>query len=205
MRFRLIPRDESFYPLFTAQATTAAAAAKTLAELVGSLPAAQEAILSIVAAERAGDDVVRSVRSRLETSLVTPFDREHIQYLSGSPEDVLDVIRAPADLISLNNVTQPLPGLSELVGILVQVTDVNVRLVGRLASLRDLTNDIDEIDRLEGEADAAYRRTMADLFGGTHDALDILRWKDVVEAVERSINAVETASDVIESISVKHA
>ncbi|HVE17691.1 MAG TPA: DUF47 family protein, partial [Ilumatobacteraceae bacterium] len=63
----------------------------------------------------------------------------------------------------------------------------------------------DEIDSIESQADATYRRIMAELFSGTHAALDILKWKDIVEAVERAINAVEDASDVIQAIAVKHA
>jgi len=205
LRFRLIPRDESFYPLFDSHAITAAAAARQLGVLLHSLPADPATLDSIITAERAGDQVVRTVRDQLETSIITPFDREDIQELTGALDDVLDEIRAAADLLSLHHVTSPLAGVSDLVGYLQRVTDANVRLVARLRQLRDLSEDIDEIDRLEDEADAVFRRTMAELFGGSHDALDILKWKDVVEAVERAINAVEDASDVIQSIAVKHA
>ena len=81
----------------------------------------------------------------------------------------------------------------------------NVQLVGKLRTLDDLTVHLDEIDRIESEADAMFRRIMAELFNGSHEALEILKWKDVVEALERAINAVEDASDVIQSIAVKHA
>jgi predicted phosphate transport protein (TIGR00153 family) len=205
MRFRLIPRDQSFYPLFDSHAITAAAAARQLGTLLTSLPPDPDTLEAIITAERAGDQVVRAVRDQLETSIVTPFDREDIQELIGALDDVLDEIRAAADLVSLHQVSAPLGGVAELVQYLQRITDVNVRLVGRLKELRDLGDDIDEIDRIEHEADAAFRRTMAELFGGSHDAVDILKWKDVVEAIERAINAVEDASDVISSIAVKHA
>lgn len=205
MRFRLIPRDESFYPLFDSHAITAAAAARELGLLLERLPADAATVDAIITAERTGDQVVRTVRDQLETSIVTPFDREDIQSLSGALDNVLDEIRAAADLVSLHQVCAPLAGVGELVAYLQRITDANVRLVGRLRLLRDLGDDIDEIDHLEDEADAVYRRTMAELFGGRHDALEILKWKDVVEAIERAINAVEHASDVIQSIAVKHA
>ncbi len=205
MRFRLIPRDEGFYPLFDQQATLAADAAKQLEKLVSTLPIVAERVETIVAAERAGDEVMRSVRSRLETSIVTPFDREDIQALANSLDDVLDETRAAADLALLHHVISVLPGFSDQVTLLRRIADANVTLVSKLRTLTELPGLLDEIDRLESEADATYRQIMAGLFNGRHEALEILKWKDIVEAVERAINAVETASDVIQSIAVKHA
>ncbi len=205
MRFRLIPRDEGFYPLFEQQAATAADAAVQLEKLVNSIPISADRVDTIIAAERAGDEVLRLVRDRLETSIVTPFDREDIQSLATTLDDVLDEMRAAADNAHQHQITTSLPGVAELVGLLRRITEANVVLVSKLRTLRDVVPHVDEIDRLESEADASYRRIMAELFSGHHDAIEILRWKDVVEAVERAIDAVEDASDVIQSIAIKHA
>ena len=172
---------------------------------MASLPVVADRVETIIAAERAGDEVMRSVRSRLETSIVTPFDREDIQSLANSLDDVLDEMRAAADLAHLHQLSSPLPGVSELVASAAQDRRGERPLVGRLRRSNDVTVHLDEIDSLESEADALFRRIMAELFSGNHDALDILKWKDIVEAVERAINAVEDASVVIESIAVKHA
>ena len=95
--------------------------------------------------------------------------------------------------------------VSDLLRILREITSKNVQLVHGLRSLNNLTSLADEIERLESEADSVYRKVMAELFSGQHDALEILRWKDVVEAIESAIDAVEDASDVVQSIAVKHA
>jgi len=205
MGFRLIPRDESFYPLFDAAAENAAEAAKKLEAYVAELPLSAEAHDAIAAMERTGDEITRSVRQKLESAIITPFDREDIQYLSGALDDVMDEIRAAADLTYLHNITSLLPGVDGLIQLLAKATEVNVRLVARLRSLKDVTACVDEIDSIESEADAHYRQVMAELFNGDHDALEILRWKDVVEAVEKAINFVEEASDIVASIAVKHA
>ena len=205
MRFRLIPRDEGFYPLFDQQAANAAATAAQLEELMTSLPVVAERVQTIIDAERAGDEVMRAVRSRLDTVIVTPFDREDIQSLANSLDDVLDEMRAAADLALQHHLADELPGVTEQVRLLRRIAEANVALVGRLRTLDEITVHLDEIDRLETEADSLFRRIMAELFDGNHDALEILKWKDVVEAVERAINAVEEASVVIESIAVKHA
>jgi len=205
VRFRLIPRDNGFYPLFEKQAATAVDTAIQLQKLMSSLPIVSDRVDTIVAAERAGDEVMRMVRNRLETSIVTPFDREDIQTLANSLDDVLDEMRAAADLAHLHQLSSPLDGIDDLVDLLRKIVEANRTLVGKLSTLHDVHRDLDEIDTLESTADATYRRIMAELFSGRYEALDILKWKDVVEAVERAINAVEDASDVIQAIAVKHA
>ncbi len=114
-------------------------------------------------------------------------------------------MRAAADSALQHHLADELPGVTEQVRLLRRIAEANVALVGRLRTLDEIAVHLDEIDRLETEADSLFRRIMAELFDGNHDALEILKWKDVVEAVERAINAVEEASVVIESIAVKHA
>ena len=205
MRFRLIPRDNGFYPLFEKQAETAVDTAIQLQKLMASLPIMSDRVDTIVAAERAGDEVMRMVRNRLDKSVVTPFDREDIQTLANSLDDVLDEMRAAADFAHLHQLSSPLEGVDDLVALLRKIVEANRTLVGKLSTLHDIYGDLDEIGSLESTADATYRRIMAELFSGRYEALDILKWKDVVEAVERAINAVEDASDVIQAIAVKHA
>lgn len=205
MRFRLIPRDEGFYPLFEQQAARAAETAVELELLMRSLPVVPDHVDSIIAAERAGDEVMRTVRSRLETSIVTPFDREDIQALANSLDDVLDEMRAAASIAQSHKVTAHLSGVTDLVGLLRQIAEANVTLIGKLRTLKKLSDDIDVIDRLEREADATYRRIITELFNGRHEAIEILKWKDVVEAIERAINAVQDATHVVQAIAVKHA
>ena len=205
MRFRLIPRDESFYPLFDQQAQIAADTAVVLRELIASLPVDAVKTQTVVDAEKQADGVLRQVRDRLETSIVTPFDPEDIQSLANSLDDVLDEMRAAADSALQHNIGASLAGVDELLRILVDITAKNVVLVKGLRNFKDLKPLIDEIERLESEADGTFRTVMAELFSGRHDALDILRWKDVVEAIESAIDAVEDASDEVQSIAVKHA
>lgn len=205
MAFRLIPRDEGFYPLFTEAAEVAHDAAVRLASMLRRLPATDEQVRDFIQAEKKGDDVVREVNRRLERSLITPFDREDIQLLATSLDDVTDEIFAAADLVLLHNVSSELKGVSDLADLLVEITKENCRLTDLLSSMRDIPEMVDKIDALESRADREFRRVMADLFSGRFDALDVLRWKNIVEAIERATDAVEEASDVILSIAVKSA
>ena len=205
MAFRLIPRDEGFYPLFVEAAEIAREAAERLAAMLTSLPATDDQVVEFMKAEKSGDEVVREVGRRLEKSLITPFDREDISLLVSSLDDVTDDIFAAADLVLLHNVRTELAGVNDLTRLLVEITTANVELAGRLSSMRGIPELVDKIDGLESQADRQFRRVMAELFSGRHDALDILRWKNIVEAIERAIDAVEEASDIVMSVAVKNA
>ena len=129
MRFRLIPRDESFFPLFDRQATIAAETAVVLEQLISQLPVSAERAESVVTAEKQADAVLRDVRAALETVIVTPFDREDIQSLANSLDDVLDEMRAAADNAFQHSIATPLPGIDDLLRILCEITAKNVTLV----------------------------------------------------------------------------
>ncbi len=85
------------------------------------------------------------------------------------------------------------------------MADETVALMQRLQSMKNVQPHLDAIDRLETEGDTLYRRTLARLFSGEFDALDVLRWKDIVEALEAALNTLEDVSNVVESIVLKHA
>ena len=89
--------------------------------------------------------------------------------------------------------------------VLEEITLKNSELMKNLSSFTDINRLVEEIDQLESSADRMFRRVTGELFSGSHDALDILRWKEIVEAIERSIDAVEEVSDVVQTIAVKHS
>lgn len=205
MGFRLIPRDESFYPLFEEQADRIVGTATALRGLLDTLPVSDDGVKSIVDAERAGDELTDRIRAALEKSIVTPFDREDIQALANHLDDVLDEMRAVADHLQLHGIQRVVPGVVEQLDLLVSASERQAALVRLLPTLKGVSVVANEIERIESEADATYRRVTAELFSGKHEPLEILRWKDIVEAIESATDAIEDASDVVQFIAVKHA
>jgi len=209
VRFRLIPRDESFYPLFNEAAENIAECAHRLRELLEDFPDGghpiDEKVARVTDCERHGDEITRNILRRLNSSFVTPFDREDIHALTEHLDDVVDEMQAAADLLVLHNVEKGLPEVKELGDILVAAAETNVSLIKKLPRLKGLDDDLEEIDRLESSADKAYRRSVAHLFSGEYKAFNVLKWKDVVEALEASVNSIEHISDIVESIALKHA
>ncbi len=217
MRFRLIPRDESFFPLFNDAAQNVAECAVHVRELLqefagegrdhtGSAAVDIESKRNqIDACEHRGDEVTRLVLRRLNSSFVTPFDREDIHALTEKLDDVVDDMAAAADLLVLHRVEKPLPEIGELADVLVKTAEATQALIGKLSALRDLEHELEAIDELESEADKIYRRCVARLFSGEFKAFAVLRWKDVIESMESAVNAMENISDIVESIVLKHA
>jgi uncharacterized protein Yka (UPF0111/DUF47 family) len=98
-----------------------------------------------------------------------------------------------------------LPEVKEQADVMVKMAEEVASLMDRLEKMKGVEPHLDSIDRLESDGDAVYRRTMARLFSGEYDAIDVLKWKDIIEALEAALNTLEDVGDVVESIVLKHA
>ena len=204
VRFRLVPRDDGFFPLFDQGAENLAEGARLLRDLLDEFEDVHAKHSRITECERRGDEVTNTILRRLDQSFVAPFDREDIHALAEQMDDVVDDIQAVSDLLLLHDVEEPLEEIREMGDILVKAAEANVALIGKLSKLRGIEPELQAVDRLESEGDRIYRRSVARLFSGDFNAFDVLRWKDIVEAIEESVNGVEKISDVVESIALKH-
>ena len=204
MRFRLLPTDDHFFDLFNAAAQNAAECATHLRELIDDDTGATTND-GVVKCEHRGDELTAEILQRLNTSFVTPFDREDIHALAEELDDVVDDMLAVAARLRLTVHGPAFPELKEQASILVKMADETVSLISRLSSMKQTDVHLAGIDRLESEGDSVYRSALARLFSGEYDALDVLRWKDIVEAMEAALNTIEDVSNVVESIVLKHA
>lgn len=202
-RLRLVPRDEGFIELFREAAVNARDCAEELAKLISSCVEVEERFERIKTFERRGDELTVELGRRLDASFVTPFDREDIHSLTAKLDDVVDDMFSAASLVQLVRPAGPLPETEEQAGVLVAIADEMVALMDCLPNREGARARLQQIERLERQGDSVFRHGMARLFSGEYDALDVLKWKDTVEALEAAINAVEDVSDVVESILVK--
>jgi predicted phosphate transport protein (TIGR00153 family) len=204
LRFRLLPTDDRFFDLFNEAAVNASACAGHLRELIDD----DSGVVTndgVVACERRGDELTHEILNRLNTSFVTPFDREDIHELAEELDDVVDDMTAVAARMRLTVHGPAFPELKRQAAILVKMAESTVALIARLPSMKQAGEHLTAIDKLESEGDTVYREALAHLFSGEYDALDVLRWKDIVEAMEAALNATEDVSNVVESIILKHA
>jgi len=204
-RFRVVPTDDGFFDLFVAAAVNARDCADEVNKLIVSFSDLPDHFENIKSFERRGDELTVELLRRLDASFVTPYDREDIHALTEEIDDVVDDMFAAASLIELVGVKEPLPEVPELADILVTMTDELVELMRCLQRKEGARYHLERIEHLERHGDVLSRRCMATLFGGAYDALEVLKWKDIVQALEDSLNAIEDVSDVVESILVKNS
>ena len=205
LRFRLLPSDDRFFALFNQSAMNTAECARRLSDMVKDFEDLDTKHNLVVDCERRGDQLTTEILQRLDKTFVTPFDREDIHALAEELDDVVDDMLAVSDLLRLLSIEAVLPELKEQADLLVQMGDQTVGLMGRLKSMRGTGPFLKAIDRLESEGDAVYHRSLGRLFSGEYEALEVLKWKDIVQAMEAALNTVEDVSNVVESIVLKHA
>jgi len=205
VKFRLVPTDDRFFELFNDSAENVARCARVLQKLLADFDALPAYLEEIKGYERDGDVLTRTIFHRLNETFITPFDREDIHALAEELDDVVDDMLEVAAALSIFHVEGILPELPEQADVLVQMADVTVTLLAKLETMKGVQPDLDAIDRLETDGDKIYRRALGRLFSGEYPALEVLKWKDVVEAMEAALNTLEDISDVAESIVLKFA
>jgi predicted phosphate transport protein (TIGR00153 family) len=161
--------------------------------------------LQIGRIEHDGDDITHEIARRLNTVFVTPMDHEDIHRLASALDDVLDRIEAASDLMVLHRIEAPLPEMKAQAEVLLRAATATRQAVDKLPKYKELGDYWPEIDRLEREGDRIYRRAIADLFSGDHKAMDVLKWKAIIDEGEAAVDQLEDVSDVLEAIALKHS
>lgn len=206
MRLRLTPRETVFYDLFTESAANILEGARTLDALVtGPRHARPQLAKKLRDLEHRGDDCTHSVLREVNSTFVTPFDREDIYRLASRLDDVMDFFEAAGDLIVLYDLEVLPLEMHHFTEILVRGAELTAAAMPRLKSLTNLSDYWIEINRLENDADKLYRRFVARLFSGEYDALTVLKTKEITEQLESAADALENVADTVETIAVKES
>ena len=156
-------------------------------------------------AEHAADETTHSIIRRVNSTFVTPFDREDIYSLASALDDVMDMMDEAVDLVLLYEVTSLPPETTQQVEVLQRCAELTAAAMPQLESMGSLDEYWIEINRLENTGDKSYRRILANLFSGEHEALEVLKLKDIVESLEGAIDAFEKVANIVEQIAVKES
>jgi uncharacterized protein len=205
VRLRLSPTDTTFYDLFSQSAANLVDGAALLAEMLGpgnDRPAIAQRMRE---AEHHGDDTTHAIVRRVNTTFVTPFDREDIYRLAAGLDDVMDFMEEAVDLVLLYGIDELPADTAEQVDVLKRAAELTAEAMPRLRTMQNLEEFWIEINRLENMGDRSYRRIVAKLFSGSYDALTVLKLKDVVDSLEHAIDAFEHVANTVEQIAVKES
>ena len=205
MRLRLTPRDDRFFPMFVEAAQNLVSATDLLAEFLHVSSNREKLAGQLREHEHAGDAVTHRVIHELNSTFVTPFDREDIYQLITQLDDVMDAIEAAADFAVLSELETLPMEMTRQVDLLQRAARCTVGAMGRLATMTDLASFWIEINRLENEADQVYRGLLSRLFSGSYEALTVLKLKQVADDLEEAADAFEHVANVVETIAVKES
>ena len=206
MRLALTPKTSEFYDLFTRAGANALEAARRAEERFRDFPGSSVSQADVKAIETAGDAITHDLIQLLNTQYITPFDREDIYELATALDDVVDNIEEASDLLELYGVEQPTRQSLEQCRILVGAVEHLCTALGRLKGFRGVQSELIALKELEDEGDRVVRDAIAELFrDGRIDPLTVIRWKDIYEALEASLDACEKAANVLGNVVVKNA
>lgn len=205
MRFSLLPRDSTFFDLFTQAGKNSLRAAVMLDEMMGSWPDDNDLTREILLSEQEGDRITHDIIRRLNSTFVTPIDREDIYGLATKLDDVVDYIEEVSDFLGLYKIEAPMSQAQELTRILVASCEQLAAGLENLPSFTDLDKYWIEIHRLENEGDRVSRDAVASLFSNGIDPMVVIRWKDIFAVLEKAIDATETAAHILEGIVIKNS
>jgi uncharacterized protein len=207
MKLKISNRADVFFELFSASAENLRVAAELLYDMVSDFTDVEVKARRIQEREHEGDAITHQVIQHLNTTFITPMDREDIYSLASALDDVVDAIEAAGDLFVLHNIDKPRPAMEQQADVLVKAARQTEEAVKALESLdRQILEPYwIEINSLENEGDRLYRRSIADMFGGDHKAMDVLRWKDVSETMEEALDGLENVANIVEAVVLKHA
>lgn len=205
MRFRFAPRDATFFDMFAASADNLVVAADLVARIFEPGADRESIAKDLRECEHLGDEATHQIMRRLNTTFVTPFDREDIYRLASQLDDVMDFMEAAVDLVVLYQLEELPKELSGQVEVLQQCAELTAEAMPKLRGMKNLQDYWIEVNRLENQADKVYRRLLAKLFDGRYDSLTVLKLKEVVDQLEAAADAFEHVANTVETIVVKES
>jgi uncharacterized protein len=205
---RLLPRDEKFFGFFSAVATIAVESASLLQELLRADAQRRAAIVDqIKRLEHQADQVTHEVVTRLDRVFITPLDREDIHLLASRLDDVIDLIDGTARRVLIFHTGKAPDGavlLAQVIGKAVAELQTAVGALEKNKGGTVLAACV-QVKRMEEEGDSLYHEWLGRLFQGQPDPLDVIKWKEIYDNLEKTLDTIEDAANVLESISIKHA
>jgi predicted phosphate transport protein (TIGR00153 family) len=207
--FKLKPQDDRFFHLFEEASEAICEATQILKEYFANRSDPNANLERINKVEHRGDRIFGAVMEQINHSFVTPFDREDILGLAQSLNQVLDHIQGTMEKMVIYKCEQPQERyIPDLVNVLEEAAGEIIRAVSNLRDIKSNHNAIvescEKIRAYEHEGDNLYRAGIARLFEQTDDAVYMIKWKEIYEHLETTLDYCEDVSNVLKGIAVKY-
>jgi predicted phosphate transport protein (TIGR00153 family) len=199
------PKDREFFDLFEEAAANIVRGAEMLDQMLADYPDHAEIVRDIVICEQEGDRITHNVHQKLNSTFVTPIDREDILELVSDLDDIIDLIDEVADYFGIYKIEAPMEQAQALAQVLLRATRQIAEAMPRLRSFTSISQYTVEVNRLENDGDRISRDAIASLFESGIDPLVVIRWKDIFERLEEAIDACEHVANTLDGIVIKNS
>jgi len=201
-------KDHVFFDAFCEHANKSVEAAKMLVQIFDDPKRAAELATAINEAENRGDRLTHETVRRLHETWITPLDRNDIHALITRMDDVLDLIEAVSERVILFELHETQPLAIELSKILVRSCEKlhkAMQLLPNLKQSKELLELCVEVNQLENDADAIYRRAIAELFKPGNDPITVMKWRDIFDNLESATDRCEDVANIVEGVVLEYA
>jgi uncharacterized protein Yka (UPF0111/DUF47 family) len=208
MRFPLIPRNYRFYDLFEESAHNLVSAAEVMADLMEHFDNVDSKTARMKELERTGDGIIHEIVEQLHRTFVTPLDREDITALAEHMDDVMDYMEGATTAIKIYGIKRPTVaarGVADFIRLQTTQLEKAIPKLRQRSQLRGVLEHCVEIHRLENEADTLFLDAMARLFQDEPSPVEIIKWREIYDQLERATDSCEHVAIVLEGIVLKHA
>ncbi|MCX7745637.1 MAG: DUF47 family protein [Clostridia bacterium] len=206
--FRITPKEEKFFDLFVEAAKKSSKGAEMLEQLMRNYNNVNEQIKAIEEVEHECDTHVHNILKQLNRSFITPIDREDIHLIAKELDNITDSIESTAHRFRMFNVQSIKEEAIKLASLIVKCTNELNGVMLELKNMKkstELSKKIIEVNRIENEGDDIFRDAITKLFMFEKDAVEILKWKEIYEYLENTLDACEDVANIVEGIVMKHA
>jgi predicted phosphate transport protein (TIGR00153 family) len=200
----LVPKDTSFFQMFSAMSDNLIAGARTLVDLFSNYQDVEKTINEVHRIEHAGDELTHAILTKLNQTFITPFDREDIHQLASKLDDVLDFVYAAGARLVMYRITTPPPAAAVLAKIILKQTQELQQAVSLMQKNGNILAHCVEINRLENEADQVSQQAIARLFESEKDPINLIKIKELLEFLERATDKAEDVANVLETVVLKN-
>jgi predicted phosphate transport protein (TIGR00153 family) len=205
-RISFVPREGKFFDLFEESARNLVKTADLFAEMIDKWDDVPGRARQIKELEHEGDEITHRIVALLNSTFITPIDREDISHLTEHLDDVADCIEDAASCMALYDVKKPTQRARELAAIIVKISKEVSQAIPHIRNRKDLQGLPEcciEINRLENEADAVARSALAELFRDKIDIADVIKWREIYQYMEDATDRCEDVANVLEGIMIK--
>ncbi|MGI6752628.1 MAG: DUF47 domain-containing protein [Anaerovoracaceae bacterium] len=201
-------KEDIFFELFAESAGKVVTVGEAFMDLVTNYENVAEKVGRIKEMETECDVLVHKVLKKLNSSFITPLDREDIYAITKEIDDIVDSLEEVANRFLIFEVKTMRPEAVAMAKIIMQsIIELEI-LFQNLSKIKKgdiIMEKIIEVNRLENEGDLVYRNALHKLFKEEKDPIELIKWKHIYEHLEESLDSCENVANMAEGVVMKYA